>query len=49
MIEAITWLDIFEHNYHPRICRYNEEVTILFTPIPTQNPGFDHDDSTRPP
>ncbi|MGB5931820.1 MAG: hypothetical protein WBH57_01970 [Anaerolineae bacterium] len=29
IIGAITWLAIFEHNYHPRIYRYNEEVTIL--------------------
>ncbi len=26
---AITWLAIFEHNYHPRIYRYSEDVTIL--------------------
>ena len=24
-----TWLAIFEHNYHPRIYRYNEDVMIL--------------------
>jgi hypothetical protein len=29
IIGAITWLAIFEHNYHPTIYRYNEEVTIL--------------------
>jgi len=29
IIGTITWLAIFEHNYHPRIYRYNEEVTIL--------------------
>jgi len=26
---TITWLAIFEHNYHPRIYRYKEEATIL--------------------
>jgi len=26
---TITWLAIFEHNYHPRIYRDKEEVTIL--------------------
>jgi hypothetical protein len=29
IIGTITWLAIFEHNYHPRIYRYNEDVTIL--------------------
>jgi len=29
IIGTITWLAIFEHNYHPRIYRCNEEVTIL--------------------
>ena len=29
IIGIITWLAIFEHNYHPRIYRYNEDVTIL--------------------
>jgi len=28
IIGTITWLAIFEHNYHPRIYRYNEEVTM---------------------
>jgi len=28
-VGTITWLAIFEHNYHPRIYRYSEEVTIL--------------------
>jgi len=23
------WLDIFEHNYHPRMYGYNDDVTIL--------------------
>ena len=27
IIGTITWLAIFEHNYHPRLYRYNEEVT----------------------
>jgi len=26
IIGAITWVAIFEHNYHPRIYRYGEEV-----------------------
>jgi hypothetical protein len=26
---AITWLAILEHNHHPRIYRYSEEVTIV--------------------
>jgi len=26
IIGTITWLAIFEHNYHPRIYRYSEEV-----------------------
>jgi len=26
---TITWLAILEHNYHPRIYRYSEDVTIL--------------------
>jgi len=29
IIGIITWLAIVEHSYHPRIYRYNEEVTIL--------------------
>lgn len=29
IIGTITWLAIFEHNHHPRIYRYNEDVTIL--------------------
>ncbi len=29
IIGTITWLVIFEHNYHPRIYRYSEDVTIL--------------------
>jgi len=29
IIGTITWLTILEHNYHPRIYRYNENVTIL--------------------
>jgi len=29
IIGTITWLAIFEHNYHPRIYRYGEDVTIL--------------------
>jgi hypothetical protein len=29
IIGSITWLAIFEHNYHPRIHRYSEDVTIL--------------------
>ena len=29
IIGTIIWLAIFEHNYHPRIYRYNEDVTIL--------------------
>jgi len=29
IIGTITWLAIFEHNYHPPIYRYSEEVTIL--------------------
>jgi len=29
IIGTITWLAIFEHNYHPRIYSYNEDVTIL--------------------
>jgi len=29
IIGTITWLAIFEHNYHPRIYRCNEEVTIV--------------------
>ena len=29
IIGTITWLAIFEHNYHPRIDRYSEDVTIL--------------------
>jgi hypothetical protein len=28
IIGSITWLAIFEYNYHPRIYRYGEEVTI---------------------
>ena len=28
-IGSITWLAIFEHNYHPRIHRYSEDVIIL--------------------
>jgi len=27
IIGTITWLAIVEHNYHPRIYRYNEQVT----------------------
>jgi len=27
IIGTITWLAIFEHKYHPRIYRHNEEVT----------------------
>lgn len=26
IIGTITWLDIFEHNYHPRIYRLNEDL-----------------------
>jgi len=29
IIGTITWLAILEHNYHPRIYRYNNQVTIL--------------------
>jgi len=29
IIGTITWLAIFQHNYHPRIYRYNEDVTIV--------------------
>lgn len=29
IIGAITGLAVFEHNYHPRIYRHSEEVTIL--------------------
>jgi len=29
IIGTMTSLAIFEHNYHPRIYRYSEEVTIL--------------------
>ena len=29
IIGAITWLAILENNYHPRIYRYSEDVTIL--------------------
>jgi len=29
IIGTITWLAIFEHNYHPRIYRYNDDGTIL--------------------
>jgi len=29
IIRTITWSAIFEHNYHPRIYRYNEDVMIL--------------------
>jgi len=29
IIGAITWLAIFERNYHPRIYRYNRQLTIL--------------------
>jgi len=29
IIGTITWLAMFEHNYHPRIYRYSEDVTIL--------------------
>jgi len=29
IIGAFTWLAIFEHNYLPRIYRYNGDVTIL--------------------
>jgi len=29
IIGTITWLAMFEHNYHPRIYRYNRDVTIL--------------------
>jgi len=29
IIGTITWLAIFEYNYHPRIYRYKEDVTIL--------------------
>lgn len=29
IIGITTWLAIFDHNYRPRIYRYNEEVTIL--------------------
>jgi len=29
IIGTITWLAVFEHNYHPRIYRYAKDVTIL--------------------
>ena len=29
IIGTITWLAIFEHNYHPRIYTYNDQVIIL--------------------
>jgi len=29
IIGTITWLAIFEHNDHPTIYKYSEEVTIL--------------------
>jgi len=29
IIGTITWLAVFEHNYHPRIYRYSEEVIIF--------------------
>jgi len=29
IIGTITWLAIFEHNYHPRMHRYSKNVTIL--------------------
>jgi len=29
IIGTITWLAIFEQNYHPRVYRYSEDVTIL--------------------
>jgi len=29
MLGTTTWLAIFEHNYHPRIYRYNGEVTTI--------------------
>jgi hypothetical protein len=29
IIGAITWLVTLEHNHHPRIYRYSEDVTIL--------------------
>jgi len=29
IIGTITWLAILEHNYHPRIYRYSDEVTIV--------------------
>ena len=29
MLGIAIWLAIFEHNYHPRIYRYNENVMIL--------------------
>ena len=29
IIGTMTWIAVFEHNYHPRIYRYNEKGTIL--------------------
>jgi len=29
IIGSITWLAIFEYNYHPRIYRYSRDVTIV--------------------
>jgi len=29
IIGSITWLAIFEYNYHPRLSRYSKGVTIL--------------------
>ena len=40
IIGTITWLVIFEHNYHLRICRYSEEVTTL--QVGDSEPNFNH-------
>ena len=29
IIGTVTWLVIFKHNYHPRIYRHSEDVTVL--------------------